>query len=1454
MSQAGRVRPGEPLDVRGTRPTRLAGDRLALPSGSCEGRGMRLLLLVIALAGCLSSREARAQIVFSEIMYHPVEEPAFHADGSPVLDLYEDVHEFVEVHNAGTAPVDLSGWQIAGGVRYTFPPNSAIQPGAYRVIAKNPGRLAAVPAYGLALPDLFGPYTNQLGNAKDTLRLLKANGELADAVSYSAEFPWAISADGLGANEDFTGLNHLDYQYRGRSLERVSFTHSPNDPANWLVSPLPGNPSPGKPNAVSRPVPKPVIIHFSVTQDSDEAAIIRNGQPVRIACTFSAAASVSGVAVEWFLDNINATDEPRTVTSMSGSGPGTPVRFSAVLPGQPNRTIVRYRFRADQGTGDEVVSPRADDPFPWHAYFVTPVRTSTKPIYDCFISSNSLAILQRNISQSPKRVTTPDPPGRPRLSWNATEPAILVHEGVVYDIRMRHHGSRYNRRAERYSLKWQFPRYKKFNGVTGIFETDKGNDFIVGHNLFIEAGFPVSKVRYVDLYLNDRAVMQRLEQGEFDGDMLDEFHQAQQRLNPGTPLEPSGEIYKAVGTIDMPGEGPYGRGDGRKLVKPGYWTDLQMYDWSFALQNNGWRGSYYFKQMIDAMWAARGDTPAALNPNLAALRAYFTNYFDIDEMLDYIAIENWCCPWDDTTQNHFFWQKRNGKWGMLPWDCDAWYGRGDNTPASSSIYIGEVGDRNNNFRGPNFFKDSFIKAFREEYKRRLYLLNNTFLHPENISAMGFGSIRTFANARFTAVNTQCGFGPFQRPIKPVNLAPASSGAALPPALLQASAYGHSASSAPAHAKTTWEIRSSNGSYRAPVWKTTSAANLTSIPVPFEELNFGETYYWRCAYLDANDHPSLASDETAFNFGAAPSQLVLLGIDTTTKWKFNQSADLTGINWTAPAYQDAAWASGSALLAVETAALPEPIRTPLTLGRTTYYFRAKFNFPSPPRGTELRLRHVIDDGGIVYLNGAEVLRTGMPAGSASFSTLATRTVGDAVYEGPFAISTASLAQGENVLAVEVHQSANNSSDIVFGLSLEATVPAITGDLVLNEIAARNRGSVPNGAQTPDWIELFNSSNQTLDLSGMGLSDDMLVPNRYVFPPNTRIAAQGYLTVWCDSQTNAPGLHTGFGLNDRGQTVALFAPSANGFAVRDYVTFGPQAADLTIGRLANGTGAWQLTEPTPGRENRARALGSPANLKINEWMASLASGDDWFELYNPETLPVALGGLYLTDNLASPTNTQLAALSFIAPKGFLKIVADENPNQGANHADFRLSAAGESIYLIAANGRSVIDSVTFGPQTTDVSQGRLPDGSATIVSLPAPSPEASNQASPTPADSDNDGIPDDWETSHGLRIGANDAALDPDNDGMSNLQEYLAGTDPQSAASVLKLEAARDGGQIALRFTAQPNKAYRVQVRADLNSGVWQTHSDFLAQPTGRTLQIADPAVSSSARYYRVTVLP
>ena len=1292
-------------------------------------------LAVICLLAMFSSWRASAQVLISEIMYHPVEEPAFNADGSPVLDLYEDVHEFVELHNVGNTPVDLSGWRLAGGIAYTFPTNTPCAPGQFLVVAKNPARLANVPTYQLAGVNLLGPYAGQLGNNKDTIRLRNSSDEAVDAVSYSAEFPWAIGADALGADEEWTGQRVVDYQYRGRSLERVSFTHSANDPANWLASPTGGNPTPGRANSVSRDVPRPVVITLTATQASDEAALIRNNQPTRIRCDFSSAEGVAAARIEWFIDNIDATGESVQSITLTDDGPVGSGRFSALLPGQPDRTLVRYRIRANRGAGDEVISPRADDPYAWHAYFVTPVRASSRPVYDCLISAASLQTLRVNISQDPRRVTRPDPPGSPRVAWNATEPAVMVHNGVVYDIRMRHHGSRYNRNAGRNSFKWQFPRYRKFNGLTSIFETDKGDDFINGHGLFREVGLPVSAVQYVDVYLNNGSVMRRLEQGEFDGAMLDEYHRQQQALSPGSDLEPSGEIYKVVGTIDFPGEGPYGRGDGRRLSKPPYWTDLQMYDWTYALQNHGWRGSYSWKQMIDAFWVARGDSPAQPNPNIPALRSFFLEHFDIETTLTYIALENWCCPWDDTTQNHFFWQRRNGKWTMLPWDCDAWFGRGDNTPATSSLFIGEVGDPNNNFRGPNFFKDAFIKAFRQELKERFFLLNNTFLHPDNLAALGFGSIRTFAQQRMVSVNQQCGLGVFQRPTQPTGLAPNSGVTALPPTQLSANPYTHTATPPSPHAKTIWEIRSANGSYSSPVWKLSSATNLTSVPIPFEALEFGGTYFWRCTFEDAAGHPSIPSAEVSFNFGPSSAVATLVTIDTANLWRYDESGtDRAGTPWTALNFDDSSWSSGAALLAQETAALPEAIRTTLTLGRTTYYFRNRFNFPGSPQGASVRLRYAIDDGAVIYINGTELLRERMPGGPVSYATFASENVGDATMEGPVDVPVSLLRSGGNIIAVEVHQSNANSSDIVFGVTLEATLPAGGGSVVLNEIAASNTGSVTESESTPDWIELFNAGTQTVDLGGYALSDDVLRPNRFVLPSGTQIAARGYLTVWCDSNTNAPGLHAGFGLSDRGQTVTLFKPEGGALQVADYITFGLQIPDLTIGRIDGGAGDWQLCEPTPGLANRGQALGSASLVKINEWMASPASGDDWFELFNPADLPVSLGGLYLTDDPNAPTNTCIAHFSYLGPRGFAKIVADEKTENGANHAGFRLSASGDIIALYATNAVALIDSIRFGPQSPGVSEGRLPDGASSWAVFPTTA---------SPGEANHLAAPDRWE---------------------------------------------------------------------------------------------------------------
>src|SRR5262245_52412845 len=96
-------------------------------------------------AAFLLASTSRAQVLINEIMYHPVEEPAFNADGTPVMELYDDVHEFIELHNAGATAVSLANWELTAGVNFVFPVGAVIQPGDYIVVAKNPERLLAVP-------------------------------------------------------------------------------------------------------------------------------------------------------------------------------------------------------------------------------------------------------------------------------------------------------------------------------------------------------------------------------------------------------------------------------------------------------------------------------------------------------------------------------------------------------------------------------------------------------------------------------------------------------------------------------------------------------------------------------------------------------------------------------------------------------------------------------------------------------------------------------------------------------------------------------------------------------------------------------------------------------------------------------------------------------------------------------------------------------------------------------------------------------------------------------------------------------------------------------------------------------------------------------------------------------------------------------------------------------------
>jgi len=128
------------------------------------------------------------------------------------------------------------------------------------------------------------------------------------------------------------------------------------------------------------------------------------------------------------------------------------------------------------------------------------------------------------------------------------------------------------------------------------------------------------------------------------------------------------------------------------------------------------------------------------------------------------------------------------------------------------------------------------------------------------------------------------------------------------------------------------------------------------------------------------------------------------------------------------------------------------------------------------------------------------------------------------------------------------------------------------------------------------------------------------------------------------------------------------------------------------------------------------------------------DDWFELYNPTTNAVDIAGYFLTDSSSNKFQFHITTnmAHMIPPQGYLLVWADNQTGQNVSggvirpdlHVNFQLSKNGEAIGLYAADG-TAIDYVTFGLQTNDVSQGRYPDGGASIYFMPGTiSPRAAN----------------------------------------------------------------------------------------------------------------------------------
>jgi hypothetical protein len=147
---------------------------------------------------------------------------------------------------------------------------------------------------------------------------------------------------------------------------------------------------------------------------------------------------------------------------------------------------------------------------------------------------------------------------------------------------------------------------------------------------------------------------------------------------------------------------------------------------------------------------------------------------------------------------------------------------------------------------------------------------------------------------------------------------------------------------------------------------------------------------------SNSYNTVISDEVSLIVRLPPIEVVPF----SQVWRYENSGTDLGTAWKEVDYDDSSWPSGPGPLGFETSVLPVPLATSFpSNNKLTYYFRTTFDFPDDPTEFGLLLTHMIDDGAVFYLNGIEIVRVRMPAGSIGFNTPSMApAVGDATLEG------------------------------------------------------------------------------------------------------------------------------------------------------------------------------------------------------------------------------------------------------------------------------------------------------------------------------------------------------------------------------------------------------------------------------------------------------------------------
>lgn len=344
-------------------------------------------------------------------------------------------------------------------------------------------------------------------------------------------------------------------------------------------------------------------------------------------------------------------------------------------------------------------------------------------------------------------------------------------------------------------------------------------------------------------------------------------------------------------------------------------------------------------------------------------------------------------------------------------------------------------------------------------------------------------------------------------------------------------------------------------------------------------------------------------------------------DKESQWKYYDAGSLDGTDWKSSNYSDASWGSGAAPLGYG-----KNQNTTTASNHSCYYFRKSVSVKNAASVSSYNLDWIADDGFVVYVNGKEAGRYQMNGGEPKYSDYSSTWAYNNPDAGSMSLSASLFKEGNNVIAVEVHNNSATSSDILWEASLTAlTEEWSTGEIVsadeeytlsklnngilnlvavyekmedvdsliaqgttpikINEVSAGNTMYVNDYFKKDDWIELYNTTDDEIDVAGMYLSDNEDNPQKYQIPSsvvNTVIEPHGYLIVWASKRESLTQLHAPFKLSNTDDSKVILTSSDGEWS--DCLTYSTHTGMQTVGLYPDGSNEVYLMDvPTINKTN-------------------------------------------------------------------------------------------------------------------------------------------------------------------------------------------------------------------------------------------------------------------------------